>query len=64
MLFRPRLLCQSGPWAARFQSSVRTPASEPLAENQVDEWLEAINELREEFSAKDYLCLLYTSRCV
>ena len=38
-----------------FQSSVRTPASEPSAEKGVDEWLEAINELREEFSAKEYL---------
>lgn len=55
MLVRPRLLWQSGTCVARFQSSVRTPASEPSAEKGVDEWLEAINELREEFSAKEYL---------
>ena len=55
MLFRPRLLCQSRPWTARFQSSVRTPASEPLEDAQIDEWLQAIDELKTEFSAKDYL---------
>ena len=59
MLVRPRLLWQSGTCVARFQSSVRTPASEPSAEKGVDEWLEAINELREEFSAKEY-AELYT----
>lgn len=59
MLVRPRLLWQSGTCVARFQSSVRTPASEPSAEKGVDEWLEAINELREEFSAKE--CLPETS---
>ncbi|CAI4044008.1 mitochondrial 37S ribosomal protein uS7m SKDI_10G3140 [Saccharomyces kudriavzevii IFO 1802] len=56
MLFRPRLLWQSGSGAARFQSSLRTPSSsEGLAEDEVDEWLEAIKELRAEFSAGDYL---------
>lgn len=55
LLCRPRLLWQSGLGAARFQSSLRAPANEPLAEGQIDEWLEAINELKAEFSAKDYL---------
>ncbi|EJS43085.1 rsm7p [Saccharomyces arboricola H-6] len=57
MLCKPRLLwCGSSRCAARFQSSLRAPpANEPMAEDQIDEWLGAINELKAEFSSKEYL---------